>query len=442
MTKHILKVLILVALALTLATSALSAQEQTTDTPPAFVPSESLLAQIERLEAYTIEQRGLELTFEIERLFPTRAEVIAFIEQSIADPDTLEALALSLQFYRAFDLIEEDIDLVQIVVDLLGDQVAGLYDPETRRMKTITLTGEQPGERLLLLEQIVYVHEFTHALQDANFGLESLLDEDAAIENPDRALAITALIEGDATAMMNDFTLMALQDNPLAAIGLLGQAAVSGIPEGIPQILIDELTMPYIQGEVFVRALIAEGGWERVNAAYLPENLPQSTEQILHPEKYLAGELPIEVSLADDGTAALATLGEGWALLYDRPLGEFYLREYLKTQLPTAQAIRAARGWGGDRYQLFFNEDENARAWVMRIVWDTPADSDDFVAAYLTFGETRFGTTPEGDCWSGDVDALCFVREDADAVVISYAPRLDQAQALLSIETAGALVAR
>ena len=62
------------------------------------------------------------------------------------------------------------------------------------------MTASQ-GQPLSFTDQITYVHEFTHALQDQYFDLNTLLSPQVE-DNPDQALAVTSLVEGDATASM------------------------------------------------------------------------------------------------------------------------------------------------------------------------------------------------------------------------------------------------
>jgi hypothetical protein len=64
------------------------------------------------------------------------------------------------------------------------------------------------------------------------------------------------------------------------------------------------------------------------------------------------------------------TLGDGWKLVDEDILGEFFLREYLDQQLATTLARRVAEGWGGDRYAVYWNEDESALVMAFRLVWD------------------------------------------------------------------------
>lgn len=425
----------LLALSLGLAVSAQDDDE--------FTPSPALVEQMDLLEETTLRLRELERLAPVTRRFPTREDVAAYLEGELDDPELQAFYADARQFYIAFDFLPPDTDLLALLTDFLRDQIGGYYDPRINEMNTVMLSGERPGDRLPLTEQIVFVHEYTHALQQQHFDLLDLLltyETSALGFNTDQGQAVLALIEGDATAVMTEYLLEVAQRNPFAALAeILAQGAASGtltLPEGIPAIIEAELLMPYLAGEQFVAALRANGGWAMVNAAY--QIVPQSTEQILHPEKYLQGDAPIPVTLAEDA----ALLDDGWALLFDRTLGEWFLRQYLLTQLPRAQASRAAAGWGGDRYHLYYDAAHDQRAWVLRLVWDTPDDGDEFIAAYTAFAGARFGQAdapaqPDADgCWHG-ADTICLLADDgAGGVLIAYGPTPAIAQSLIAGQVA------
>ncbi len=390
--------------------------------------SPALEAHLEAVEQAAARLRGLEALEPVEHRFPTRADVRAYLERELNIQLDEETIRRETQFYIAFDLLPPDVDLLQVYLDFYNSPagVAGFYDTKSKTMNVLLLGGGEPGDQLPLLDQITYAHEFTHALQDQHFGLETLLDDPDLLTNPDRALAIVSLVEGDATAVMTAYLQAAAQRNPMAAIGLLVQGFAAGafnIPPGTPPFIVMELSFPYQDGMNFVNALYREGGWEAVNRAY--NDLPVSTEQILHPAKYLSGEPPQPVALET------APPGPDWVLLADRTLGEFYLRSYLDTQLPAAEARKAAAGWGGDRYHLYYNETTGQRAWALRLKWDSPADSAEFAAAMTAFVEARFEGAPvEDGCWSGTDAALCFIGGEAETRVAA-APTAELARALV-----------
>ena len=86
-------------------------------------------------------------------------------------------------------------------------------------------------------------------------------------------------------------------------------------------------------GSRFVGELYRAGGFAAIDAAWA--NPPQSTEHILHPERYRAGDAPQIVALAP----LTDTLGVGWQEIENNVMGEFFLREYLDQQLPATGLV-------------------------------------------------------------------------------------------------------
>lgn len=387
--------------------------------------SPALNRQLDALVTITERLRGLETIEAVVRQFPTREQTIAYLAEIYSRDLPAEEMERSRLLYVSLDILPADLDLGEVYLNLLGSQIAGFYDTDTKIMNVIPTIGDDVGESLSLTEQLVYIHEYTHALQDQHFSLE-VLESEALQEAPDQLLAALSLVEGDATATMQVYSQEVARRNPAAAFELLAEGLIAGnlvLPEGVPPVLARELLFPYEAGLTFVLALYNDGGWERINAAY--ENLPQTSEQIIHPEKYLAGEGAVPVDALDLG------LGENWQEVWNITLGEFYLREHLRTELSSFEAGLGAAGWGGDRFQLYVDPETNELIWALQIVWDTPEDATQFTDLYIERGDLKFGSPPEEGCWSNDSTALCLVEHENGSLIIS-APTLAQAQEILA----------
>jgi hypothetical protein len=257
-------------------------------------------------------------------------------------------------------------------------------------------------------------------LQDQYYDLDSMgLDDETFVAEPDRVLALQGLIEGDAMLMTEGYQTWLMRSNPAATFDLLG--SVFGVSTealySAPLILQNELMFPYTVGRDFAYTLFVAGDpWELVNEAYAKP--PQSTEHIIHPERYVGGDSPIPVSVAD----LLPVLPDGWRLVWDRTLGEFYLREHLRTLIPQETADAAAAGWGGDQYRIYFNDETAETVMVWRTVWDSPEDAEEFAAAYRGYGALRFAdpgvpTADDTVCWYAE-ETLCLVTGPHETVVI------------------------
>ncbi len=421
-----MKRLLWLALALMIGISARLgiAQEATPTVTPA------LAAQMDQLEAATRALRGLDGQ-SVVREFPTRAETIHYLTDALAVQLPANQADHDLRFYTAFDLLPPNTDLRAAYLRLLGAQVAGYYDSDTKIMHVIPI-GQPITNSLNLIEQFIYVHEYTHALQDQFLGLGRLMQNPDVTDSPDRSLATVSLVEGDATNVMSLWLQQVVEKNPLAAFQLLGQSLTAGglsLPAGTPSILGDELLFPYEQGLTFVTALQRHGGMDAVNAAFA--HPPTTATQIMHPQKFIDGWQPVSVTLSDNAD----TLGSGWQQAWNNTLGEWYLGQYLHTQLEGKVALKAAAGWSGDRFHIYTNTDGKL-AWVLRLAWESAADESEFVAAYTDFGAKRFSGQPGADgCWTNPVESLC-VKATGQAVIIAQAPDRSGALALLGAQAA------
>lgn len=272
---------------------------------------------------------------------------------------------------KALGLIADDQSLKQLYLDLIDSQVAGFYRPDDKTLYVVSRSGAINGA-----DKITFAHEYVHALQDANFP--GVFDEQKELlDQSDRALARAAVYEGDATLLMSQWALPNLTPAELQDVVAAGSdPESSAVLARTPKVLVDGLLFPYNSGIVFLAPLQSSGGWAAVDDIF--EDLPLSTEQILHPEKYTDGEVPIEVGIPAD---ALARLGDGWSIQLQDTYGEFQISTWLREAgVPPTEAAAAAAGWGGDRLAVL---DGPGDAWalVMRTVWDTTADAAAFEAA-------------------------------------------------------------
>lgn len=392
-----------------------------------------LQEQLDQIEANTEVIRELTAQSDITVDFPTRDDLRQYLLTLFEEEYDAETAALDRAFYVAFDFIEPDLNLRDELFSFYQEQIGGFYDTDTQIMNVILLSGREPGRFLPFLERIVYAHEYVHALQDQYFDLDALLEGIDPEENGDQALATLALIEGDASHVMNTYTVLVAEANPIGTLLQLGQGITSSpqsltIPETTPDIVANELLWPYTAGEIWVRFLRQEGGWEAVNAAY--SNPPVSSEQIMQPERYLAGDMPQTVTV----TSNLDLLGAGWSEARQGVMGMFHLDQYLSTQLESDLAFNASAGWGGSRYIIYEN-DSGAFAWELSLVWDSAEEGFEFADAYGQFAQARFdaNATVALDnrfCWEREADAICALF-DGSTSRLTQAPTLAQAGLLL-----------
>ena len=379
----------------------------------------------QQIEANVIEIRELPQLEAVMLTALTPAELRARLETDLNEDYSPEESRQDVLTLSAFDFLERDFDLYNFTIDLLTEQIAGFYDPETNEFVVISSEEATFGG----LEQFTYAHEFVHALQDQHFALDLISDDTLDSE---AAFALRALVEGDATLAQTLYITEGYfsQEQLLEIVAAAGSID-STVLNSAPPFIAAELEFPYITGLEFAQTLYDQGGYAAVDAAW--ENLPQSTEQIIHPDRYLSGDVPQIVSVEP----LTDTLGAGWQRLEEDTFGEFYLRQYLIQQLDGATAETAATGWGGDRYTVYWNEATESIVMVFKLVWDSVLDGEEFFAAYENYPANLFGTTAtsqpdDGICWQGE-DVICLYQVGAETMIVR-APDLDTAAAVAAAQ--------
>ena len=263
----------------------------------------------------------------------------------------------------ALGLIPPGIDLKKTYLGLLGEQVGAFYDQHSQEL--FTFRGQGFGNSQ---NQVILAHELTHALEDQHFHLARLPLE--AKGNDDRAMAASALVEGDATLVMNRYLLGAL--NAASIRESLAATVTTDVRQlaAAPRFLRETLLFPYLRGQEFCQALYDQGGWPELARAF--DHPPASTALILHPERFLAepSEEPTPIEFANG-----EILGE--QPIDDNVLGEFGARQWLLAWLKDeGQATATAAGWKADRYLVYGGP--HAASFVWETVWRSPHEAEAF----------------------------------------------------------------
>jgi hypothetical protein len=302
--------------------------------------------------------RGLAFTHEVKTAMLSKEGVRAFIQALLREQYPPEKLAAEEEMMRYFGLLRSDQRLESIYLSMMEAQVAGLYDPPRKTLFIV------PGP---LAGSMTLVHEMAHALADQHFDLDAL--ERSARTDDDRALALAALVEGEATLAMSRWAAAAATgpgrtklpgDDP----EMLKAAASNGLEE-VPDFLRDGLLFPYLSGSAWATVMAREGGGMTALDAWFRDP-PESTEQILHPDRSIpVRDVP---SRLDD-----ASLGALEPLVKKDTMGEFGIRFLL--------GETAAEGWDADRYLLGGAAGARSLSWLS--AWDTEDDAREFESAAL-----------------------------------------------------------
>ena len=348
----------------------------------------------------------------------TKAEIRQYLVDEQNREESPEKRYADRRTLEAFGLIPKDFPLDSFLLDLLTDQVAGLYDPRGKQF--FIADWISPVE-----QKPVMAHELTHALDDQHFHLQKW--QDAVKSNDDASLARDAVIEGSALADMMDYTLADLHTDvrsmpdiaPFIETGVAGQMDKDPNLAKAPEFIRDELLFPYLEGAEFSqRVLKATSGWSDFKRVF--QNPPSSTQQILHPELYFQDVQPETVELPH----IKSVLPGGYAQLDENVVGEFALSEILKKFDGPGDAEKFAPMWRGDRYALFENKDSKQTILVVLFALDNEKDAAEFFGAYRRVIEKKDGLTAPvskgsefaafPNAYIGCLQARCLSIEGAD----------------------------
>jgi hypothetical protein len=381
---------------------------------PAPVAEEGIWSQVQAARlfdqiAHQVETgRGLAPRAEVPLSFLDEREMGTLLRQLFLarDPES------GLLPYTALGLLPDG------PISVRSHQAAGIYVAEQQQLYVATGRPESSTD-----DQALLAHAYAHALQDQHFDLGAM---DARATTTDAALAIQALVEGDATLLTAAYRYEDLAQADWEHLAdLISRAEQPGLGEELDrsEAWARLQRFPYWEGRRFADALFQAGGWEAINRAYIAP--PRSTQQVLHPEEYLDGpDQPVRVVVPD----LSADLGEGWTLLLRDTLGEFVAGLYLDALLPEETAWQAAGGWAGDTFVVWEHED-GSRVLVWRTIWDSTAEAAEFERAviasvpqrYLPAWPVDLPRGLAGHWWEIDGGAVCVSRV-ARYVIAVHAP--------------------
>jgi hypothetical protein len=372
--------------------------------------AEALILYKEAYELILPELRGLNFKHSVEPRFMERPDLQAHMQMLYREDTTDQELDLTDSSLKVFGFVPPSFKTEETVLNLYSEEVAGFYDPKRKQIFLIKepekpQKSQKPGLIARLLgaktgfdkdeQKSTLSHEMAHALADQHFDLVKLQEQ--AESDDDRSLALQALVEGEATLVMMaemeranggngkeilnaspsamDFSFRIMQSFLPFASGKTFRTA--------PPIFRETMMFGYLKGMVFLLHLTNDNEWERVNEAF--RKPPLSTEQVLHPEKYLKGiDAPQEIVLP----ALSELVGADWKELGQNVLGELQISILLRKHW----GAKAAAGWGGDRYAVFRGpNDKIALVWFT--TWDTETDAKEFAGAYWRYLGTKIGVS-------------------------------------------------
>ncbi|HYZ12475.1 MAG TPA: hypothetical protein VFA08_02580 [Actinomycetota bacterium] len=266
--------------------------------------------------------------------------------------------------WQTIGVIPEGTSIREDLLEYVSTQVIGYYDTITGELVFIGTSDPSP------LERVTLAHELTHAIDDQRFGLEQvdLLGAECRDEELQAALAV---VEGNATFFMLRWgqSFLSVEEQ----LELSAEAAAQQPPPSTVAPFIDAIQQwPYLDGLRFITHVETAGGLDAVDSVF--RELPVSTEQIIHPERY-PDDVPTSVDVPD----IFGAIGGGWNDLDVQSVGEMWLDLALSLRIDDADAADAAAGWDGGIYRAWSHGRDVAV--ILSTEWDTPEDADEFATA-------------------------------------------------------------
>src|SRR5437667_4547091 len=371
------------SLALLLGGVAIPAQEASVTPPPADskpAPDADFIAAADEVLGQMSQITGLKLVTPLKKSLRSREEIRAYVIKQMNEEKNAAERYADQRSAEAFGLLPKGFDLDSFMVNVLTEQVEGLYDPKTREFY---IADWSP----LADQRMVMAHELTHALEDQHFQIEAWAK--AARPNEDAELARDSVLEGSAMAAMIDYLMLgtgrSLKDVPDFDPGvLIGDLGSTPTLQKAPPFLKDALMFPYLGGLTFSAAVMKNTGWSALPGLF--EKPPVSTQQILHPALYRSGKTPSRVSLP----ALEKLLGGNWSKLDENIMGEFGWKEVLKQFLDNDRAKALAAAWDGDRYIVFEQKQTKKLILVTRLYLDSEELAARFFGQYSEALEKKY----------------------------------------------------
>src|SRR5467141_3552356 len=363
------------------------------------------------------EITGLKLRVPLKKSLRSREEIRAYVIKQMNEEKTPAERYAGARSAEAFGLIPKGFDLDAFIVNVLTEQVEGLYDPKTREFY---IADWSP----LSEQRMVMSHELTHALEDQHFHIEAWLK--AARPNEDAELARDAVLEGSAMAAMIDYLMLgtgrSLKDlSEFDPSKLIGDLASTPTLQKAPPFIKDALIFPYLGGLTFSAEILKERGWPGLSGLF--EKPPVSTQQILHPGLYRSGRIPQSITLPP----LEKLLGSNWSKLDENVMGEYGWKEVLKQFLDDDRAKTLAAAWDGDRYAVFEEKQTKRLVSVTRLHLDSEEHAVRFFGQYSEALEKKYSQrtslfrrpnffsfdTPDGGVFLDCLGTECVTMEGA-----------------------------
>jgi hypothetical protein len=330
---------------------------------------------VNRILGQISEITGMKLKHSVPMSTLSKEEWRRWVEERVKESAKPEEIEMEEKSMKMFGFLPPDFDLRGATVDLMTEQAAAVYDHKKKRM--IFVRGAAPEE----MADAVLVHELSHALADQHFDMRRFLEKGPRSDESESARM--AVVEGQAMwimieAMLNRSGLSLTKDSSVlqTMLPLMGKMTASQYPvfEKMPLYMKESLLFPYSAGMLFQQAVIDKQGRDGISAVL--RDPPKNTQQILHPEKYLAHEPTATVELPEfEGRAKLKKLTDG-------DVGEFDFHVLFEQCASKKEADEVAPSWRAGRFELLEQKDTKHAVLHWAALWANPESAQRALALH------------------------------------------------------------
>ena len=386
-------------LALFLAAAA-AAQPVSISQPAAiFQQVDEMVASLSEITGWKIERR-------VPSEMLSKEKFRKFVDSKMNDKSGRKEVRAEEITLKMFGFVPQDFDLVKETVDLVSEQAAAFYDYNKKRLFILDSTGEGMEQRVAL------VHELAHALADQHHPLGKYLHKGSP--DDDASTARQAVMEGQATWLTWAYVAKrngGKAEVPSELIDQLTRSVGSDSTEfpvftKAPLYMKESLVFPYNEGLRFQDAVFRKTGREGFDQVFT--RAPESTQQILHPDSYLAGKKPVDVEPPSIQSAVGKKDAKRFHLLTEGTLGEFDFSMLLRQYVSEKEGAAAASHWRGGAYRVYESKNEKYPVLTFKSEWDSPESATKFCELYQRVMKGRWKkiqverTGPEVFTGSGD----------------------------------------
>jgi hypothetical protein len=299
------------------------------------------------------------------------------VEEGVKDAETNKETRSAEIVLKMFGLVPQDFNLARESGDLLAEQAAAFYDYKKKRLFVLDST-KNDNEQLIAL-----AHELAHALADQQHPLRKFMNDG---DGDEQNTARQSVIEGQATWLS-----WAYLSKKSGGRGEVPPALLNRLADGTgaagddfpvftqaPLYIRELLTFPYTEGMRFQDAVYRQLGPAAFERVF--RDPPRSTQHIMHPETYLAAQMPtspVVPRLEEAGAES-----RRFRVLADGDVGEFDYSILLRQYIGETEGMQAAAHWRGGTYRLYENKQTKYPVLVHSSEWDSPEAASAFFDLY------------------------------------------------------------